>query len=195
MITRLKRFSKRYKGHILHLNLEDHIGWLLRSFPGLIGIILRWLFWRRMFSEMKGFAYLYPGVHLTHMYGVKVGEGFSVNVGAQIDGRGGITIGDNVLVGPLAVLNSSNHAHDQLKIPMASIDHTMSPVVIGNDVWIGAHAVINGGVRIGDGVVIAAGAVVTRDVEPYKIVGGVPAAVIGDRREIARAKGEPEIVS
>jgi acetyltransferase-like isoleucine patch superfamily enzyme len=67
--------------------------------------------------------------------------------------------------------------------------------VIGNDVWIGAHAVINGGVRIGDGVVIAAGAVVTRDVEPYKIVGGVPAAVIGDRREIARAKGEPEIVS
>lgn len=51
-------------------------------------------------------------------------------------------------------------------------------VIIGNDVWIGSHALIMGGIRIGDGAVIASGAVVTKDVEPYSIVGGVPAKLI-----------------
>lgn len=54
-------------------------------------------------------------------------------------------------------------------------------IVIGNDVWIGSHALLMGGVRIGDGAIIAAGAVVTKDVEPYAIVGGVPAKLIKKR--------------
>jgi acetyltransferase-like isoleucine patch superfamily enzyme len=57
-----------------------------------------------------------------------------------------------------------------------------SPVEIGEDVWIGAHAVVLPGVRIGSGAVVGAGAVVNRDVPPNTIVGGVPARVIGDRR-------------
>ena len=56
-----------------------------------------------------------------------------------------------------------------------------APVIIGNDVWIGVRAVILDGVHIGDGAVIAAGAVVTKDVEPFTLVGGVPARVIGER--------------
>lgn len=51
-------------------------------------------------------------------------------------------------------------------------------VIIGNDVWIGSHALILGGVKIGDGAVIGAGAVVTKDVPPYAVVGGVPARII-----------------
>lgn len=54
-------------------------------------------------------------------------------------------------------------------------------VIIGNDVWIGSHALLMGGIRIGDGAIIASGAVVTRDVEPYSIVGGVPAKLIKKR--------------
>lgn len=61
----------------------------------------------------------------------------------------------------------------------AELNHPKT--VIGNDVWIGANAVIRGGVNVGDGAVIGAGAVVTHDVEPYAIVGGVPAKVIGYR--------------
>jgi acetyltransferase-like isoleucine patch superfamily enzyme len=64
---------------------------------------------------------------------------------------------------------------------MTSVDHVMAPVTIGDDVWIGAHAVVTGGVEIGRGAVVAAGAVVTRDVPPHAIVGGVPAMVIGER--------------
>lgn len=57
-----------------------------------------------------------------------------------------------------------------------------NPISIGNDVWIGAHAVVLAGVTIGQGAVIAAGAVVNRDVEPYTIVGGVPARHLGERK-------------
>ncbi|MFQ5418341.1 MAG: acyltransferase [Myxococcota bacterium] len=184
-MSRIRRFSRRYRGHRTHLAIEDHLGWLVRSLPGPIGVFARWAFYRQMFEEMRSFAILYPGVHLTHTYGIRVGSGFSVNTGALIDGRGGIAIGNDVLVGPYAVINSSNHDYKQLDRSMTSIDHVMAPVVIGNDVWIGAHAVVTGGVEIGNGAVVAAGAVVARDVPDHAIVGGVPATVIGDRRNPA----------
>lgn len=70
-------------------------------------------------------------------------------------------------------------AADAVTLPAAGFNRP--PVVIGNDVWIGANALITRGVTIGDGAIIAAGAVVTRDVPPYAIVGGVPARVIRHR--------------
>ena len=73
-----------------------------------------------------------------------------------------IVIGDHVMVGPYAVIVSSNHAFQQTDEPMATVDHVMAPVKIGNDVWIGAHAVITAGVTIGNGVVVSAGAVVDK---------------------------------
>jgi len=181
-MSRVQRFMKRYSGNLMHLVIEEHFAWLFRSLPGPVGVIARWGFYRLLFARLEGFAIFYQGVYMTHCYGIQVGSAFSVNTGALVDGRGGIRIGNDVLVGPYAVINSSDHSHKQLDRPMTSIDHVMAPVSIGNDVWIGAHAVVTGGVEIGDGAVIAAGAVVTRDVPPYSIVGGVPAAIIGDRR-------------
>lgn len=125
---------------------------------------------------------IYPGVFLTHAYGIRVGRSFSINSGAMIDGRGGVTIGDYVMIGPNVVVISSDHDFQQTEVPMATLDHVMAPVTIGNDVWIGAHAVITAGVTIGNGTLVSAGAVVTKDVADYQIVGGVPARVIGDRR-------------
>lgn len=181
-MSRIQRFVKRYSSHLIHLVLEEHLAWLVRSLPGPVGIVARWGFYRIFFARLKAFAIIYPGVHLTHCYGIRAGSGLSINTGALLDGRGGILIGDDVLIGPYVVINSSEHAHKQLDVPMTSVDHIMAPVRIGNDVWIGANAVVTGGIEIGDGAVIAAGAVVTRDVPPYAIVGGVPATVIGDRR-------------
>ena len=177
----ITRFLHKYKGHLFHLWCEEFFGWLLRSLPGLFGMVLRWGLYRILFAELKSFCTIYPGVYLTHTYGLKVGRGFSPNTGALIDARGGIEIGDHVMVGPFAVIVSSNHAHHQVDVPMAKVDHIMAPVKIGNDVWIGAHAVITAGVTIGNGAVVSAGAVVTIDVDDYQIVGGVSAGVIGDR--------------
>ncbi|HIF94864.1 MAG TPA: acyltransferase, partial [Myxococcales bacterium] len=111
-----------------------------------------------LFAKLESLAIFYPGVYLTHCYGIRVGCGLSVNTGALIDGRGGISIGNDVLIGPYVVINSSEHAHKQLDVPMTSVDHIMAPVRIGDDVWIGAHTVITGGVEIGSGAVVAAGA-------------------------------------
>lgn len=178
----IQRFMQKYKGHLFHLWCEETLGWIVRSLPGLFGMALRWGLYRLLFAELKSFCTIYPGVYFTHTYGLKVGRGFSPNSGALIDARGGIDIGDHVMVGPYAVIASSNHAHHQTDAPIASVDHVMAPVKIGNDVWIGAHAVVTGGVTIGNGVVVSAGAVVTKDVADYQIVGGVPARVIGLRK-------------
>jgi acetyltransferase-like isoleucine patch superfamily enzyme len=126
---------------------------------------------------------IYPGVYLTHTYGIQVGRSFSINSGALLDGRGGISLGDHVMIGPYAVIVSSRHDSSQVTAPMASLDHVLEPIVIGNDVWIGAHAVITSGVKIGNGVAVAASAVVTQDIEDNQIVGGIPAKVIGVRNQ------------
>ena len=175
------RFLKKYKGHLFHLWLEEAFCWIFRPLPGLVGMYLRWLIYRFLFSELKSFCTIYPGCYFTHTYGIKAGKSFSPNSGVLIDGRGGVQIGDYVMIGPYSVIVSSNHAFQQMKAPMATLDHIMGPVEIGSDVWIGAHAVITAGVTIGNGAVVAAGAIVTENVSEFQIVGGVPAKVIGSR--------------
>jgi acetyltransferase-like isoleucine patch superfamily enzyme len=85
------------------------------------------------------------------------------------------------MIGPNAVVVSSDHDHMQTDRLMVFQDHVMAPVFIENDVWIGANVVVCGGVRIGRGAVIAAGAVVTKDVPQMAIVGGVPARPLRSR--------------
>ncbi|MFH1981145.1 MAG: acyltransferase [Pseudomonadota bacterium] len=178
----IRRFIARYHGRLIHLWVEEVVGWLLRSLPGFVPGMLRYGFYQMMFKRMGGLALVYPGVYLTHTYGISVGSGFSINTGALMDGRGGIAIGDNVMVGPYVVIVSSNHDYRQTRVPMNQLPHLSAPVSIGSNVWVGAHAVISAGVTIGNGVVVAAGAVVTRDVEDGTIVGGVPAAEIARRQ-------------
>lgn len=182
------RFVRRYGSRLVHLWVEEFFGWLIRSLPGLTGMVLRWLFYRIMFKRIDSFCLIYPGVYIVHSYGIRVGKSFSVNSGVLIDGRGGVDIGDYVMVGPNAVIVSSNHEIYNLDKPMASQNHVLSPVSIGNDVWIGANTVINAGVTIGNSALIASGSVVTKDVQDYQIVGGVPARLIGDRRDKNKGK-------
>jgi acetyltransferase-like isoleucine patch superfamily enzyme len=183
----ISRFAKYYRNHIAHLAAEEYMAWLCRSMPGFAGLLIRWLVYRCLLGELKSFARIYSGVYFTHTYGIRIGRDFAVNTGALLDGRGGITIGDGVLIGPYVVIVSSQHQYSQPEIPMTTLDHIMMPVNIENDVWIGAHAVIRGGITIGRGAVVAAGAVVTHNVGEYKIVGGVPAVEIGDRRTLKKA--------
>ncbi|WP_458010917.1 acyltransferase [Candidatus Solincola sp.] len=88
----------------------------------------------------------------------------------------------NSMLGPYVNINCADHGLE-LGEPMRFQRGTYGPVVIEEDCWIGSHAVILKGVTVGTGAVVAAGSVVTRDVPPFAIVAGVPARVIGDRRE------------
>jgi maltose O-acetyltransferase len=108
--------------------------------------------------------------------GITIGRGTVVNQQCCLDGRGGLAIGDHVDIAPgVWILTDSHDMNDPL------FRETLAPVSIGNHAWIGSRALILPGVKVGEGAVVAAGAVVTRDVEPYSVVAGVPARPIGTR--------------
>jgi len=114
---------------------------------------------------------------------LKIGNNVGINHYCFIGVRGNIDIGDNVIFGPRVNVFSENHNFDKLDIPIKHQGVTKGKTVIGNDVWIGANVSIMSGVTVGDGCVIAAGAVVTKDIPPYSIVGGVPAKIIKTRKK------------
>ncbi len=168
-------------GRIVKVLLEEYLGTLLRSWPGVEGFAMRYALYKLIFRRLDGFCYLYPGARLSHAYGIAAGRNLMVNAGAFVYGRGGLTIGDWVMIGPGVVIVTSQHRFDDPRVPMMFLGHVEAPVTIGSDVWIGANAVVLPGVRIADGCVVSAGAVVTRDTEPWSIVGGAPARQIGER--------------
>ncbi len=107
---------------------------------------------------------------------IHLGKNVFINSGCRFQDQGGIYIGDNVLIGHNVVLATLNHEED----PKKRGNLIPAPVKIGNDVWIGSNATILPGVKIGDGAIVAAGAVVTKDVAENTVVGGVPARYIRD---------------
>ena len=185
----IRNFIKQYKSYLLHLEAEEYLGWPTRHLPGMMGVLLRFFVYKILLKRLASFILVYPGVYLTHTYGISFGKNCSINSGAILDGRGGITIGDYVMIGPQVYIASSSHVYKDISVPMTLRGHYMKPVVIKNDVWIGANATILGGVTIGNGVIISSGAVVTKDVPDYYIVGGVPAKKIGSRK-----RGRPKLV-
>ncbi|HST06296.1 MAG TPA: acyltransferase [Chloroflexia bacterium] len=126
--------------------------------------------------------YLYiRGRTQSDQQGITIGRRSVINQQCSLDGRGGLTIGDHVNVSPgVWILTDSHDMNDPL------FREVLAPVTIGNYVWIGSRAMILPGVTIGEGAVVAAGAVVTTNVEPYVVVGGVPARPIGTRSRNAK---------
>jgi len=98
-----------------------------------------------------------------------------------IYGHGGVEIGDDCLLSMNVVILSSNHQIPNRERHIRWEQDQLRPTQIGKDVWIGANAVILGGVTIGDGCVVAAGAVVTKDLPAYSVAMGVPAKVVRSR--------------
>ena len=111
---------------------------------------------------------------------VSLGDYSGIGVNAKI--YGSCTIGDYVMMGEDVTVITRNHRHDRLDVPMmAQGFEEEQQVVIGNDVWIGDKVTILPGVHIGDGCIIGAGALVTKDIPPCSIAVGVPAKVIKSR--------------
>jgi len=160
----------------------------------------------RVLNERDGYAlaencYIAPGAHVvaarlavgahstiaagcTIRGEVVIGEHSALNVGAVTIGH--VTIWSAVRIASYAVLVGENHGIDDLDLPIAIQPMVRRGVVIEDDVWIGANTTIVDGVTVGAHSVVAAGAVVTADVAPWSIVGGVPARVLRYRR---RPKG------
>lgn len=134
---------------------------------------------RALMSRLVGYRVddgfrLFPPVYTDFGKNIKIGKDVFVNSGCCFQDQGGVTLGDGCLVGHNVVFATLDHD----KCPSRRGDMTAAPIVVGKDVWIGAHATILKGVTIGDGAIVAAGAVVTRDVPPNTIAAGVPARVV-----------------
>ncbi|WP_318655549.1 acyltransferase [Pseudanabaena sp. PCC 6802] len=112
---------------------------------------------------------------------IKIGSSSFVNSFSVLYGHGDLTIGNGCLIGPQVTIVPVNYGFQDRNIPFREQIPSLKGIVIEDDVWIGAGVTILDGCIVGKGSVIGAGAVVTKSVEPYSIVAGVPAKKIGSR--------------
>lgn len=133
---------------------------------------------RALFGKAGKNPNVLPGFHCDNGLNIEVGDEFLANYNVTILDIAKVTMGDNVWIGPGALICTVNHPLDlagrRQHLGIAK------PIRIGNDVWIGGSATVLPGVTIGNNVIIAAGAVVTKDVPDNTLVGGVPARKIKD---------------
>ena len=152
--------------------------------PTTFGVLLRGLMLYPLSKRCGGFVWLQPRVMVIHSDRITFGKNFACNSGAYINGIGGITFGDFVLIGPNVTISSGRHAIDGAHPEIISRKSMGMPIVIEDDVWLGAGVVIMPGVRLAKGTVVGANAVVTRDTAPYAVVVGSPAREIKNRNDI-----------
>lgn len=172
--------------------------------PTPVGMLLRLMAWRLCFRRC-GRVRFGTAITLGHMKNISLGNGcrigrlcFLTAGNGQLDlaenvavspcvhlgaDEGSICIEKNVAIGPGTVIRAANHRFARRDQPIMTQGHKRGRVHIEEDVWIGANCVILPGVNIGRGAIVGAGAVVTRSVAPYTVVGGVPARPIGLRPE------------
>lgn len=134
---------------------------------------------RGLLSELFGYTVpetlrVFPPFCSDFGKNIHVGENVFINACCHFQDHGGVTLGDGCQIGHNVVFATLNHG---LQPEERGITYP-APIVLGKNVWVGSNSTILQGVTIGDNAVIAAGAVVTKDVEPGTIVGGVPARFI-----------------
>ncbi|MDE6893321.1 MAG: sugar O-acetyltransferase [Lachnospiraceae bacterium] len=117
---------------------------------------------------------MFPPFYTDFGKNITIGKDVFINSGCHFQDQGGIEIGDGALIGHNVVLATINHALE----PEENRKNHYAPIKIGAHVWIGSNATILPGVTLGEYAVVAAGAVVTKDVPPLTVVGGVPAKIL-----------------
>ena len=144
---------------------------------GKISKNIRYYFVKRIFKKCGKNVNVERKAYFQNGFNIEIGDNSGIGVNANISND--TIIGDNVLMGQDVAIFSNTHNYEKKDFIIQEQGYeTSKPVIIENDVWIGARVIILGGVRIQTGAVIGAGSVVTKDVESYTVVTGIPARVI-----------------
>ncbi|MBV6472203.1 MAG: 2,3,4,5-tetrahydropyridine-2,6-dicarboxylate N-acetyltransferase [Saprospiraceae bacterium] len=143
--------------------------------------IKRNYFYSKTLTKCGKNLFVHPQVIFYYPKNIILGDNVFINRGAYFMAPVKIVIGNDVLIGPYTMFNTSSHLYKSKSILIDKQEHVYGEIIIEDDVWIGGHVCILHGVTIGKGSVVAAGAVVTKSVPPYTVVGGIPAKEIGKR--------------
>jgi maltose O-acetyltransferase len=186
------RFLREKIGHLNFGDLmfsqwEAFILWFVGGIPGVPGFAFRTAACKMLFKRLRGFAWIQPGVTFVQTNRISVGAHFGVNSGTYINGLGGVTMGDYVLIGSNVTISSGLHEIEGRFPPVFARPGVPRAITIEDDVWIGAGAVIMPGVTLRSGTVVGANSVVTKDTEAYSVVAGVPARKLRSRDTVAGA--------
>lgn len=150
-----------------------YLNWIISNFPSHT---LRIIALRMMGAKIAKDVAIYGGNEYRAPSKLVVGKGSALGHRAILDARRGLVIGENVCFGTEVMIWTLHHDYNDINFKV-----TGASVIIGSYVWMGSRCIILPGVTIGEGAVIAAGAIVTKDVPAFSIVAGVPAKVVGKR--------------
>jgi len=154
---------------------------------------IRTLFWRLFLGSVGKDVVFLGEVRITGMKGIHLGNHINIHKGCTLDGTGGLTIGDYVMISQDCCIYSAHHRFDDLTIPMLLQKNDIHTTIIGDDVGLGVKSIILPGIKIGKGSIVGAGAVVTKDVPQYSIVAGVPAKIINSRLPKTNSNTDPNL--
>lgn len=146
-------------------------------------------FHKIQFKECGTNVSIHPNVEIRNHENIVIGNNVSINHNSELYGGGGIEIGDGTMLSYYVTVLSDSRSfmgEDPLKSPNRLSERIYKKTIIGKDVWIGTKATIMPGVRIHDHAIVATGAVVTKEVMEWEIVGGNPAKHIGNRRSVKK---------
>jgi len=151
---------------------------VLRNMPTRLGVAARYVIIRRLARSCGRNVFIGESVFLYFTRELVIADNVSIHPMCYINARGGVTIGTNVSMAHSCSVLSTEHSYDDASGPIKYGEIKFAPVLIESDVWVGCGVRILAGTTIGSRSILAAGCVVTRDVPPSVIVGGVPAKVI-----------------
>ena len=171
-----KRFNK-YICLILYYGFATHLPKSNRPHSLKISKPLRYILCKNILDNCGKNVNIEKGAYFANGSKISIGNNSGLGVNCKIQQN--VTIGNDVMMGEDVIIMTSSHNFEDVNIPMR-LQGFLPPneVVIDDDVWIGSRVIILPGVQVGKGAIIGAGAVVTKNVPEYSIVGGVPAKII-----------------
>ena len=174
----LKNYKNRHTFKSKIARLLWGIVWLFLFRPTQKGILDGWrVFWLRLFGAKIGrYSYVAGSCRIWAPWNLSIGDNSCLSERVNCYNVDKVCIGDNVVVSQESFLCTASH-----DISSINMELTTSPIVIRSNAWVTSRAIIMPGVTVGEGAVVAAGAVVTHDAPPWSVIGGVPARQIGKR--------------
>ena len=160
--------------------------WLISQFPGAAGNLLRSRYLGPRMKRSGSGLQIHAGSRFRSIENLEVGENVTIGFDTFLQAKGGLTLGDNVMLAPGVKIWTSNHNVSDPEVPVRQQGHTNAPVVLEEDVFVASNAFILPGTTLSRGCVVSAGAVVSgKTYRPYAILGGNPARVMGYRGDMS----------